>query len=192
MGPFRVFLPSLSIRSSHSTGIRNLLLRTQGLLSFHGSSSPQSGFFMSCRSHRFFSTSNSTSPSSSSSTSGTAPALSFYATRSHCRACGIVGMPNVGKSTLFNALTKTQAAQASNYPFCTIEPNLGRVVVPDDRLEVLSSIEKSQKLIPLQIVLILLHLALALARRLHSSSRPISLICMSFSTLFSSVIPGIR
>ncbi len=46
--------------------------------------------------------------------------------------CGIVGLPNVGKSTLFNALTETAAAQAANYPFCTIEPNVGRVAVPDD------------------------------------------------------------
>ena len=48
--------------------------------------------------------------------------------------CGIVGLPNVGKSTLFNALTETQAAQAANYPFCTIEPNVGQVAVPDERL----------------------------------------------------------
>ena len=51
--------------------------------------------------------------------------------------CGIVGLPNVGKSTLFNALTATQAAEAANYPFCTIEPNIGRVAVPDDRLDIL-------------------------------------------------------
>ena len=49
--------------------------------------------------------------------------------------CGIVGLPNVGKSTLFNALTETAAAQAANYPFCTIEPNVGRVAVPDERLD---------------------------------------------------------
>jgi ribosome-binding ATPase YchF (GTP1/OBG family) len=49
--------------------------------------------------------------------------------------CGIVGLPNVGKSTLFNALTQTAAAQAANYPFCTIEPNVGDVAVPDERLE---------------------------------------------------------
>ena len=48
--------------------------------------------------------------------------------------CGIVGLPNVGKSTLFNALTATQAAQAANYPFCTIEPNIGRVAVPDQQI----------------------------------------------------------
>ena len=52
--------------------------------------------------------------------------------------CGIVGLPNVGKSTLFNALTETAAAEAANYPFCTIEPNVGRVAVPDPRLEVLA------------------------------------------------------
>ena len=54
--------------------------------------------------------------------------------------CGIVGLPNVGKSTLFNALTATAAAQAANYPFCTIEPNVGRVGVPDPRLDVLAEI----------------------------------------------------
>jgi hypothetical protein len=62
--------------------------------------------------------------------------------------CGIVGLPNVGKSTLFNALTQTAAAQAANYPFCTIEPNVGRVAVPDPRLETLARIGKSAKIIP--------------------------------------------
>jgi hypothetical protein len=61
---------------------------------------------------------------------------------------GIVGLPNVGKSTLFNAVTRTRKAEAANYPFCTIEPNQGVVVVPDERLEVLSKISGSQKLIP--------------------------------------------
>lgn len=62
--------------------------------------------------------------------------------------CGIVGLPNVGKSTLFNALTQTASAQAANYPFCTIEPNTGRVAVPDERLAVLARVGKSQKLVP--------------------------------------------
>ncbi|MBY6005588.1 redox-regulated ATPase YchF [Salipiger bermudensis] len=61
---------------------------------------------------------------------------------------GIVGLPNVGKSTLFNALTKTAAAQAANFPFCTIEPNVGDVAVPDARLDKLASIAKSQNIIP--------------------------------------------
>jgi hypothetical protein len=62
--------------------------------------------------------------------------------------CGIVGLPNVGKSTLFNALTQTAAAQAANYPFCTIEPNVGRVGVPDRRLDALARIGRSQKIVP--------------------------------------------
>src|SRR3989442_9977233 len=62
--------------------------------------------------------------------------------------CGIVGLPNVGKSTLFNALTQTAAAQAANYPFCTIEPNVGDVGVPDPRLEVLAKIAGSGQIIP--------------------------------------------
>ncbi len=65
--------------------------------------------------------------------------------------CGIVGLPNVGKSTLFNALTETQAAQAANYPFCTIEPNVGQVGVPDPRLDKLAGIAGSAKIIPTQL-----------------------------------------
>ncbi|MEM6494984.1 MAG: redox-regulated ATPase YchF [Pseudomonadota bacterium] len=65
--------------------------------------------------------------------------------------CGIVGLPNVGKSTLFNALTETQAAQAANYPFCTIEPNVGQVAVPDDRLEKIAAIAKSAKVVATQL-----------------------------------------
>ena len=64
--------------------------------------------------------------------------------------CGIVGLPNVGKSTLFNALTETSSAEAANYPFCTIEPNSGIVSVPDKRLNLLSNLVNSKKVIPAQ------------------------------------------
>ncbi len=66
-------------------------------------------------------------------------------------SCGIVGLPNVGKSTLFNALTATAAAEAANYPFCTIEPNIGRVAVPDERLAICARLAKSAKIIPTQL-----------------------------------------
>src|SRR5689334_5535645 len=65
--------------------------------------------------------------------------------------CGIVGLPNVGKSALFNALTATQAAEATKYPFSTREPNLGRVAVPDERLDVCARLAKSAKIIPTQL-----------------------------------------
>src|SRR5579884_4281950 len=68
--------------------------------------------------------------------------------------CGIVGLPNVGKSTLFNALTQTAAAQAANYPFCTIEPNVGEVAVPDPRLEILANIAHSKEVIPARLTFV--------------------------------------
>ncbi|MFD2249701.1 hypothetical protein FHS82_003243 [Pseudochelatococcus lubricantis] len=68
--------------------------------------------------------------------------------------CGIVGLPNVGKSTLFNALTQTAAAQAANYPFCTIEPNVGDVAVPDARLDVLAEIAGSAQIIPTRLTFV--------------------------------------
>src|SRR3546814_1825114 len=68
--------------------------------------------------------------------------------------CGIVGLPNVGKSTLFNALTETQAAQAANYPFCTIEPNVGQVAVPDERLYKIAKIGGSAKIIETQLAFV--------------------------------------
>ncbi len=68
--------------------------------------------------------------------------------------CGIVGLPNVGKSTLFNALTQTAAAQAANYPFCTIEPNVGEVGVPDERLDALAKIAGSKQIIPTRLTFV--------------------------------------
>ncbi|MEO0679390.1 MAG: redox-regulated ATPase YchF [Pseudomonadota bacterium] len=68
--------------------------------------------------------------------------------------CGIVGLPNVGKSTLFNALTRTAAAQAANFPFCTIEPNVGEVAVPDPRLGRLADIAKSKEVIPARLTFV--------------------------------------
>jgi len=68
--------------------------------------------------------------------------------------CGIVGLPNVGKSTLFNALTETAAAQAENYPFCTIEPNVGEVAVPDPRLDALARLAKSAEIVPTRLTFV--------------------------------------
>ena len=65
-------------------------------------------------------------------------------------SCGIVGLPNVGKSTLFNALTATQAAEAANYPFCTIELNVGRVTVPDGRLDRVAALAEAARIVPTQ------------------------------------------
>src|SRR5919204_195808 len=69
-------------------------------------------------------------------------------------SCGIVGLPNVGKSALFNALTETAAAQAENYPFCTIEPNLGEVAVPDPRLEPVAPLAKSAAIVPTRLAFV--------------------------------------
>lgn len=71
--------------------------------------------------------------------------------RGGSRSCGLVGMPNVGKSTLFNALTNTQNAEAANFPFCTIKPNIGLVSVPDERLNTLAKIASSKKVIGSQL-----------------------------------------
>ena len=68
--------------------------------------------------------------------------------------CGIVGLPNVGKSTLFNALTQTAAAEAANYPFCTIEPNVGEVAVPDPRLDKLAGIANSAQILPTRLTFV--------------------------------------
>ncbi|HET9272645.1 MAG TPA: redox-regulated ATPase YchF, partial [Methyloceanibacter sp.] len=68
--------------------------------------------------------------------------------------CGIVGLPNVGKSTLFNALTESAAAEAANYPFCTIEPNVGEVPVPDARLDKLAAIAKSAQVVPTRLTFV--------------------------------------
>jgi len=68
--------------------------------------------------------------------------------------CGIVGLPNVGKSTLFNALTRTAAAQAANFPFCTIEPNVGEVAVPDPRLDRLAEMAKSRQIVPTRLTFV--------------------------------------
>ena len=68
--------------------------------------------------------------------------------------CGIAGLPNVGKSTLFNALTETAVAQAANYPFCTIEPNVGEVAVPDSRLEALATLAKSATIVPTRLTFV--------------------------------------
>ena len=96
--------------------------------------------------------------------------------------CGIVGLPNVGKSTLFNALTETQAAQAANYPFCTIEPNVGQVAVPDGRLDKLAAIAGSQKIIPTQLAFVdIAGLVAASKLRLEAPPAPAVLVSGSMA-----------
>ena len=68
--------------------------------------------------------------------------------------CGIVGLPNVGKSTLFNALTQTASAEAANYPFCTIEPNVGEVPVPDPRLDKIAEMTKPESVVPTRLTFV--------------------------------------
>src|SRR5207302_6904545 len=87
--------------------------------------------------------------------SGTRPGMTGINTEDEMGfKCGIVGLPNVGKSTLFNALTETAAAQAANYPFCTIEPNVGEVAVPDPRLDKLAEVGKSAQIIPARLTFV--------------------------------------
>ena len=94
--------------------------------------------------------------------------------------CGIVGLPNVGKSTLFNALTQTAAAQAANYPFCTIEPNVGDVAVPDPRLATLADIASSKEIIPTRLSFV------DIAGLVRGASKGEGL-GISFSAIFASV-----
>src|SRR5204862_6851324 len=92
-------------------------------------------------------------------------------------SAGIVGLPNVGKSTLFNAVTRTRKAQAANYPFCTIDPNLGVVTVPDARLETLSKLSNSRKIIPAAIEFVVIAGLVIVART-----------CEGLGNLFSCLI----
>ena len=92
--------------------------------------------------------------------------------------CGIVGLPNVGKSTLFNALTKTASAQAANFPFCTIEPNIGDVAVPDARLDQLAQIAKSAQSMPVWYAALLRAKGLAISfSPIFAKSTPLPMSC---------------
>jgi len=88
--------------------------------------------------------------------------------------CGIVGLPNVGKSTLFNALIESAAAQAANYPFSTIEPNVGEVPVPDPRLDRLAAIAKSSQVVPTRLTFVARARGLERRRAGQPVSRPYS------------------
>jgi GTPase SAR1 family protein len=101
-------------------------------------------------SHTYYATKCGTNYAAKSQAHSKRRAYAFIQGKTMSQGCGIVGMPNVGKSTLFNALTSSQRARAANFPFCTIEPNVGKVWVPDARLNILAAIANSAKITPSQ------------------------------------------